>query len=358
MTTVTGASARLTRSTSERSARVSAARERRAERDADLGGATDAIDGAEALQIRGGVFRSRRYSGAHILAHDADRLLQQFADAGARVLPTEPAELLDLATGLFDDASDVFAALDDLSQRAEFEPYADVFRQAQAQLLEFETSDWVYAGLDASLHALKYASGSAIGAQALRDHYRAFVLSDESPIAMFARWVRSHACARRAIVLDFVCEALACEIDMHDPRCVSDEASRLAGLLRELRLLRGAECDFVEVLREAASHAPALRVPEDIDPDAPYALLFAGILEGEIGADAMLGWLGSLGIDCAMQRALMATALHRGVRRLADAVVSNPVFRGHLLQRFESLSGPLSAAERIERRDLMHTGFV
>lgn len=314
--------------------------------------------GEEATQSAGVRLRSRRYSSAFILSHNTDSLLNEFAEESATIHPCEASDLLDLATRLFDDASDAYAALDVLSQHADLASFADVFREAQAQLCALETPEWVVAGLDAALTALAYADASGLSAPDLRDLYRTFVLSAQPAVETFGDWVRRYRRARRRVVLAFIEETLAAQIAMIDPACGEGEGEWLVGLLRTLRYLTSGERDFVRVLRSAASRVAHLRIPEGADADAPFSLIFVSVVAGELSADAMMAWVCALGVHGASARVVMLAALQRAVRRMSGALIDDPASRDRMLRRFEALGETLADEERCERPRLLRTGHA
>ena len=309
----------------------------------------------DAIEASGPRWRARRYSSAHLLAEDAqermDTLLRMSVDAP----PREPEEALDLTASLFDDPSDVFAALDQLAQREELAQFADVFAHAQEYLTSALSPQWVISGLDVALQAKEQAAATGVPAVDLRGAARRLIGSSDEVFVIFEDWIREYDERRRRVILQFVSEEGEALVWTRSWGTSAWEVDGLRFRLQALRRLTGSEQAFVVPLRALAARR---MVRFAVHADAALALLFAGIVSGELTADAILAWLDSLGIDAVPARAVMAAAVLRAVKGIAHDVWVDDAKRSRLVERFEIVLGELSDCERAVQRGLIRTGRV
>lgn len=316
--------------------------------------------GEESLESRGARPRMRRYTSAHMLRHDAQERLDAFALDDALTPTSDPGDVLERAKQVFDDPSDLFAALDVLSTREDLAACAEVFAQAQAQLIEMLPPGWVEAGLNVALLAKQHAAQSGMPATDLRDLYRCFIVACTPVLATFAQWVRDLDERRRAIVIAFICAGLAAEIDIIDPACSQGEGDRRRAMLRELGILAHAEHAFVKALLVAAAVALASEpeLPMTLRSSAVYSLIFVGIVEQSVTADGVVDWLMSLGAASTQTRVRLTAALHRETAKLPLECVGNMTFRERLLCDLMNRLGQLIDRAQIERPDLPRSAPV
>jgi hypothetical protein len=311
--------------------------------------------GEDAVEASGPRWRTRRYSSTHILAQDAqermDTLMRMTVDAP----PREPEEALDLATSLFDDPSDVFAALDELAQREELAPFADVISQAQEYLTSVLSPRWIIAGLDVALQAKECAAITGVPAVDLRGECRRLIASTDEVHAVFEDWIRTFDERRRRVIVQFVSEEGEAIVWTCGWGGSSWELDGLRLRLQVLRRLSGSEQAFVVPLRALAARRMVRFV---VHADAALALLFIGVVSGELTADAILEWLDALGIDGLSPRAIMAAALLRAIKTIAHDVFVDMSSRSTLVERLETVIDEWSDRERAALRGCIRTGCV
>ncbi|CAM2144804.1 putative Hypersensitivity response secretion-like HrpJ domain-containing protein [Pararobbsia alpina] len=307
----------------------------------------------EAGEASGPRWRARRYASAHILAQDAEErmntLLQKFVDAP----PGQPEAAFDLATSVFDDPSDVFAALDQLSQREELAPFADVLAQAQEFLTSVASPQWIVAGLDVALQAKEHAAATGVPAVDLRSECRRLIASIEEVHCVFEDWIRQYDERRRRIIVQFVSDEGEAMLWTRGWSASAWDVDGLRLRLQLLRRLTGSEQAFVAPLRALAARR---MIRFAVHADAALALLYIGIVSGEVTADSIVRWLDSLGIDSPGRCAVMSSAVLGAVKMIGHDVFVDAASRGTLIARFEAILGDLSDRERAARRGLIRTG--
>ena len=310
------------------------ARALRAAEDAAPDPTSLAEQGEEALESRGVRLRARRYTSAHMLTHDAQERLDAFARDCEANPPSDSGDVLDKATSLFEDPSDVYAALDALSGYEGLAGCIDLFEQAQSRLVDMLPPGWVETGLNVALLAKQHAGESGMRSIDLRDVYRRFVLSSSTVLASFAQWVRELDERRRRIVVGFICAGLAAEIDIVDPACSKGEGDRRRALLRELCLLARAELDFVQAMLVAVHTGQSVKLPARLRSSFIYSLIFVGIGERSVTAEGVVDWLVSLGADSTNAKVLLTAALYRETAKLGVDAIGDTRFRERLLDGF------------------------
>lgn len=311
--------------------------------------------GEDAVEASGPRWRARRYSSAHILEQDAQERMDTLLRMTVEAPPREPEEALDLATSLFDDPSDIFAALDQLGQREDLASFADVIAQAQDYLTSVLSPRWIIAGLDVALQAKEHAAITGVPAVDLRGECRRLIASTDDVHVVFEDWVRSYDERRRRVILQFVSEEGEAILWTRGWGASCWELDGLSLRLRVLRRLSGSEQAFVMPLHALAARR---RVRFVVNADSALALLFIGVVSGELTADAILEWLGTLGIEGASPRTIMAAAVLRAVKTIGNDVFVDVTSRGKLIERFETVIEELSDHERNVQRGWIRTGCV
>ncbi|HTJ92617.1 MAG TPA: HrpJ domain-containing protein [Pararobbsia sp.] len=311
--------------------------------------------GEDAVETSGLRWRTRRYSTAHILAQDAEDRLNELERASVQAAPCDADTVLDLATRLFEDPSDAFAALDVLSQREDLASFADVFKQAKEFLCARMSPRVIIAGLEIALSAKALAAQTGVPAVDLRAECRRFMTSLEPVHVIFVYWLRTYDERRRRIMLRFVSEEGETVLLTRgwDESCV--ESDCLMNRLRILRRFSGAEHAFVVPLLTTAAQR---KLPMRADAGAVFALLFGGIVSGELTSDAIVEWFESLGIATPSARAVMAAAVLRSLRLLAPDTFVAPNGRVTLIERFEAVLDVLVRDEHAATPALIRTGIA
>lgn len=144
------------------------------------------------------------------------RKLHEFMDAlMGKGDPTE-ADVRQLVSKFFDDASDQFAALsyaeEMLSTEGGHEPLLASVRGAKAALLE-QAGEAIRAGLNAASEAMRFAKAGLEGAEALRDLYRFAVLGGQAVTQLYDAIMERYGPSRFGKTLEFLLRAAGSDLD-------------------------------------------------------------------------------------------------------------------------------------------------
>jgi type III secretion protein W len=216
-------------------------------------------DGAEELSQLRSLFASRREfekkrgvaeeSFDQILESDVtDKIDRIMALAESGEISAEA--LLRHAMALFPDDSDLVLILRELVRQKQARELVRGKLLAALQQAEAHAEPRALkAGINVALKARLFGARLAADPKALRQSYRQFLSSLELSCAQYQEWVMDYGVERRAIVVDFIEAALFTDMHALDPSCSRREFGDVLGALRQLRMLRSSDQQFVAALR-------------------------------------------------------------------------------------------------------------
>lgn len=310
----------------------------------------------EALVFRPLGMRGRRMGAAFdhelILVDDAGALLDEIERASTQLPPDASEALLDLMRQHFVDPSDVLMALRALRKRFSLEGYADALEQAEQLLARQVPRRTLLSGANAALSARSHAPTSGLQATELRALYRSFVGVCPDALDIYSDWIETFDAARRALLIEFIRDALVADMDAADPSCTEVEFAPIGQALHALMRLRSVDQAFIARLRAAAAQVEWPDGAEGIpgaDLDTPFVRILMDGLSGASHARDFVDWLISAGCDTNPERsrAVMVQALIAGFRLTPDELYRCPVDRDALLDGLQAELTALAASERL-----------
>jgi type III secretion protein W len=250
-----------------------------------------AQDGAEEMSQLRSMFASRRdFEKKRGVADESfDQVLE--SDAAEKVdrvvALAELAEaLLRFAMEMFPDDSDLVLVLRELVRRKKVAEAAQAKLEAALEQAEAHADPKALkAGINVALKARLFGARLAANPQNLRQNYRQFLNSMELAGAQYQSWVTEYGVDRRVLVVDFIESALFTDMHALDPSCTRREFGNLMGGLRQLRMLRTCDLQFVRSLRAAWQMEDGLSLMLLLEVlQQPYAL--QEVLLERLGEDA------------------------------------------------------------------------
>lgn len=220
-----------------------------------------------------------------------------------------PAQLLAMLKERFLDPSDMLAVLQAFIQDEALEEARALLRQALDDLIAEQQAAGhgtrLRAGVNVAVKAKLAARTGGLTASRLRESYRDFICSHDDCAGQYASWIADHGFDRRALVVDFMEQAVGADMYALDPSCSHLEFGRLLRLVRNTSALRST--DHVLVQHCARTHV--LRTLQMTAEDMVWVLLsivrgietWSGVFAGPLhharlllGAEAMGGFLQGL----------------------------------------------------------------
>ncbi|WP_085723148.1 type III secretion system gatekeeper subunit SctW [Pseudomonas sp. R37(2017)] len=257
--------------------------------------------------------------------------------------------LLQMARQLFADDSDLALVLRELLRRKKLEAGT---RQRLEMLLQAVVANAspkrMNAGINAALKARMFGKTMAVRADLLRETYRDFLESDESPVGCYQDWIALYGAPQRMNVLAFIEAALLTDISAQDPSCSRAEFGQLLARVNDLKRLRSADDLFIGSLLGDALICRH-------NPDEPDWLVFLfGVLTYPDDLDQLL--LGVLGERVLLSAHHERSTLLQTVRRLS-LQLPTPLFADEqaplrLAEQFTRLADIAYTHECIEQRRL------
>ncbi|QIY81212.1 YopN/LcrE/InvE/MxiC type III secretion system gatekeeper [Chromobacterium violaceum] len=301
-------------------------------------------------------FRNRRDFDKKVgtLADSFERVLDEDALPKAqRILQVAKThgvsaeELLRQARALFPDASDLVLVLRELLRRRQLDEIVRKRLQALLAQVEAEAEPKpLKAGINCALKARLFGKALNLSPGLLRASYRQFLESDASEAEIYADWVASYGCQRRAAVLDFMEGALLADIDSQDASCSRLEFGHLLGRLTQLKLLRSADVQFVG--RMLADPLARRFNPEEAD----WLVLLLSLLQQADGVDTLLA--DTVGREALLSRhadrSALLQALFRACKTLPPRLFLDESWLPALLEALREMAGIAYRHEQIERR--------
>lgn len=315
------------------------------------------IDASDNMATLMGQFRSRRD-----FDKKADETGSQFAqvldDDGAakakaliRVVKSSElstGELLQQARSLFPDVSDLVLVLRELLRQRQLDAIVRARLEAalrQAEKDEQASPRAMKAGINIALKARLFGAKLALSASLLRASYREFLESEDSEVAIYEEWIMAYGHGRRAIVLEFLENALVADMLAQDPSCSRIEFGNLLGKLNQLKLLRSTEALFI-----AGLLADAVVAAHNGD-ESDWLVFLLALLQSPHELDALL--MGVVGASLLPASHNVRAAVVQSVRH-ACSVLPNALLTdedaAQLWHRFDALTEIVYGHELAARR--------
>jgi type III secretion protein W len=265
----------------------------------------------------------------------------------ARVSDRSISWLLQMARSLFPDDSDLALVLRELLRRKKLDAST---RQRLETLLETVVTQGspkrMKAGINAALKARLFGAAIAARAGFLRETYRDFLESDDSPVNCYEDWIALYGASQRMHVLAFIEAALLTDISAQDPSCSRLEFGLLLARLTQLKRLRSAEGVFIE--RLLGDQLICRHNAQETD----WLVFLLGVLTYPDELDQLL--LGALGESVVLslhrERSALLQVVRQASLQLPCELFCDEEAPQRLAQQFSHLADIAFAHERIERR--------
>nr|WP_106076607.1 YopN/LcrE/InvE/MxiC type III secretion system gatekeeper [Chromobacterium amazonense] len=301
-------------------------------------------------------FRNRR---------EYDKKLNQLADSFERVLDEEAQPkaqqivqvskehgisakaLLREAQARFPDDSDLALVLRELLRRRQLDEVVRKRLKALLKQVEDQADPKpLKAGINCALKARLFGKALQLSPGLLRASYRLFLQSEANEVDIYADWIGSYGYQRRALVLDFIEDALLTDVDSQDPSCSRLEFGYLFGRMGKLKLLRSADASFVGGLMRN-EHVCAFKSNE-----ADWLLLLLSLLQQPQSLDELLA-------DTVGQSALLSNhrdhstllqAIYQACKALPPMLFADDRWQHALLEKLCQMASIAYRHELVERR--------
>lgn len=284
----------------------------------------------------------------HVLDEKVHQKLSGFREqlGGMR----SPSQVMSLLKQLFPDPSDVLAVLRALLAEDELEAMRELLEATLEQLLEDQAAQGngaaMRGGANVAVKARLASRNGQLSARALRQSYRDFLGNPQDCAGEYIAWIEQYGFERRAVIVDFMEQAIAADMFSLDPSASLLEFGYLLGQVRKLAVLRSVDQLLVDdiqrtgLLTRMATRADAVVV---------------GLLDVVRG---LQDWKGLFTGPLAAARVALATeqrvrliqALRRALKDLPDAIWVGPEAREVAMQQLETM-----VVESM-KRDRGHTG--
>jgi type III secretion protein W len=211
----------------------------------------------------------------HVLDEDAPEKLVQFRLQLNGLGTPQLATLRTLLLQYFPDTSDAVAILRCLLAENELnELLRERLQQLHDGLLQGSDAQATCGGLNVALKARLNSPRLRASARQLRRSYRDF-LAGQEPLDSYELWIDLYGFDRRAMVVDFIEQALASDMYALDPSCSRVEFGELLSTVRQLTTLRSAD----QLLFKHCWH-PQLMTALGVDRPQLLAALLAVVRDG------------------------------------------------------------------------------
>ncbi len=165
---------------------------------------------------------------------------------------------LDLARTLFPDDSDLVLVLRELIRRRKIRKTGSVDVINLEEILEqvWNEADpkQCKAGLNVALKATLFSRTMEVSAQALRQSYRDFIVSEDGVLPQYELWVSQFGADRRSQIVDYMECAMLVDIQSHDPSCSKLEFGSLLGQVLTLKKLHASDLAFLQVFMKTSQN--------------------------------------------------------------------------------------------------------
>lgn len=284
----------------------------------------------------------------HVLDEKVHQKLSGFREqlGGMR----SPSQVMSLLKQLFPDPSDVLAVLRALLGEDDLDAMRELLEATLEQLLEEQAAQGngaaMRGGANVAVKARLASRNAQLSARALRQNYRDFLGNPQDCAGEYIAWIEQYGFERRAVIVDFMEQAIAADMFSLDPSASLLEFGYLLGQVRKLAVLRSVDQLLVDdiqrtgLLTRMATRADAVVV---------------GLLDVVRG---LQDWKGLFAGPLAAARVALATeqrvrliqALRRALKDLPDAIWVGPEAREVAMQQLETM-----VVESM-KRDRGHTG--
>ncbi|WP_282296404.1 type III secretion system gatekeeper subunit SctW [Stenotrophomonas sp. PS02289] len=271
----------------------------------------------------------------HVLDEKVHQKLSGFREllGGMR----SPAQVMSLLKQLFPDPSDVLAVLRALLSDDELEAMRELLEASLEQLLEEQAAQGQGAatrgGANVAVKARLAARGTQLSARALRQSYRDFLGNPRDCAGEYITWIEQYGFERRAVIVDFMEQAIAADMFSLDPSASLHEFGYLLGQVRKLAVLRSVDQLLVhDIERTGLLSRMATRADTVVVGllDVVRGLQdWKGLFTGPLAAARV-----ALATD---QRVRLIQALRRAVKDLPDAIWAGPEARAAAIEQLEMM---------------------
>ncbi|WP_421569837.1 type III secretion system gatekeeper subunit SctW [Stenotrophomonas sp. PD6] len=280
----------------------------------------------------------------HVLddkVHDKVIQVRQLLD-GMR----SPVQVLGLLKQLFPDPSDVLAVLRAFLADDELEALRELLEMSLEQLLEEQAAQGNTAalkgGLNVAIKARLAARKGGLSARQLRHSYRDLLGNPQDGIGEYAAWIDQYGFHNRALVLNFMEQAMGTDMFSLDPSGSRVEFGLLLSQVRNLTALRSVDELLV---RETTRTGLLARMATTADA------VVLGLLDVVRGlqdwSGLFSGPLANARVALAMhERARLVQALRRALAGLPDAIWIDPSARDVAVEGLEAIVVESMARER------------
>lgn len=251
------------------------------------------------------------------------------------------------AFALFPDESDLAMVLrEKLRQRNLEEIVRQRLQKLLAHLEKEADPKRLKAGINVALKARLFAKALSLSPALVRESYREFLQSNDHQTQIYQGWVQNYGAEKRAIIIEFMQQALVSDIEASDPSCSHIEFSYLLGRMRQIREIRSCDILFIDGLRQAKP----LCSPEYDERELLF-FLFAVLLYPDSLNEIVNQTFGE---DLARlnktEQATFLQTLYRACRALPVTLFYEEEYREALLENFMALTDEALLQENIARR--------
>lgn len=205
----------------------------------DLSGLVSSMRRARSKDDGSGDIRGQAWL-EHVLDEQGPQKLDQVRQQLRNLGTPDLATLRALIQHVFPDPSDMLAIVRTLLAETELEELRRTLAELHEQLAGGEGARSARGGLNVALKARLQAPRLRASARQLRRSYQDF-LAGGDPIDTYELWIDLYGFERRAMVIDFIEQALAADMYALDPSCSRLEFGHLLQVVRKLTTLRSAD---------------------------------------------------------------------------------------------------------------------
>lgn len=185
-----------------------------------------------------------------------DRVLQEDVQHRVEAMLTIVADdtlslqaMLAQARQLFPDDSDLVLVLREMLRRKTLDEILKKrVRQLLVQVEQQADPRRLKAGINCALKARLFGKTLQVSGLFLRESYREFLTSDDNGVASYESWIRFYGVAKRALVLEFIDQALIADMNAVDPSCHVLEFGPFLSRIHLLHVLKTADAQMLKLL--------------------------------------------------------------------------------------------------------------
>ncbi|WP_380178180.1 type III secretion system gatekeeper subunit SctW [Kalamiella sp. sgz302252] len=248
---------------------------------------------------------------------------------------------------LFPDESDLAMVLREKLRQRNLEGIVRQRLQKLLAHLEQEANPKrLKAGINVALKARMFAKALMLSPALMRESYREYIQSNDHQTEIYQNWVKTYGAEKRAIVINFMEEALICDIEASDPSCSNIEFGYLLGRLGQIKRIRSSDIVFIENLQKQKEFS-LLNADE-----RTLLIFFFGIL---IDPDSLEEFISSCFGESMTnlkktEQAKILQVLYMHVKELPAEIFYEEEYRDILIESFLTFNDKALLAENIERR--------